>query len=118
VGETNISSGKKGFETPTGQFAVTQRNKDHVSNLYGDFVDEAGEIVKKNVDMSKEQPPEGVMFVGAKMPYYLRFKDGYGLHAGRLPGYRASHGCVRLPREMARHFYEHSVAGTPVVVRE
>ena len=118
VGETRISSGKRGFETPPGSYRVQQKDEKHVSNLYGDFVDAEGNIVKKSVDLSKEQPPEGMTFVGSPMPHFLRFWNGFGLHAGRVPNHRASHGCVRLPREMARQFYTHSAVGTPVIVQE
>ncbi len=116
VGQAQISSGKKGFETPTGDFKVIQRDKNHVSNLYGEFVDETGVVVKTNVDITKEKPPEGASFQGAKMPFFLRFHDGAGMHAGRLPGHPASHGCVRLPRFMAEHFFESAPIGTPVRV--
>jgi lipoprotein-anchoring transpeptidase ErfK/SrfK len=119
VGEAKISSGRSGFETPPGTYHVIQKDKDHVSNLYGDFIDEfSGEVVKSNVDISKENPPDGTLFRGAKMPYFLRFQSGYGLHAGRLPGRRASHGCVRLPASMAEHFFNNSEVGTPVVVED
>ena len=118
VGESKISSGRRGFETPPGEYRVIEKDKDHVSNLYGDFVDEAGEVVKRNVDVTKDTPPEGTVFSGSKMPYFLRFKGGYGMHAGRLPGYRASHGCVRMPRFMAAHFYNNASIGTPVSVEE
>ena len=117
VGQAVISSGKKGFETPTGDFKVIQRDRNHFSNLYGEFVDETGEVVQRNVDVSKQQPPEGASFQGAKMPFFLRFHGGTGMHAGRLPGYPASHGCVRLPRFMAEHFFEHAPIGTPVTVK-
>jgi lipoprotein-anchoring transpeptidase ErfK/SrfK len=116
VGESIISTGKNGFETPPGDYQVIQKNKDHVSNLYGDFVDDDGSVVRRNVDVSKDKPPEGAQFRGAKMPYFMRFRGGYGLHAGRVPAYRASHGCVRLPREMAIHFYNNAQIGTPVIV--
>ena len=119
VGETKISTGKKGFETPPGPYRVTQKNKDHVSNLYGQFIDEfSGETVKRDVDVSKENPPEGSLFEGAKMPFFMRFYKGYGLHAGRVPNWRASHGCVRLPRFMAEHFFHNAEIGTPVIVEE
>lgn len=118
VGNTVISSGRRKFETPPGIFKVTQKNIDHVSNLYGDYVDENGTVVKRNVDVTKDPPPPGTTFRGSPMRYFLRFHRGYGLHAGRLPGYPASHGCVRLPRVMARHFYENSRLGTPVIVQE
>lgn len=116
VGESVISSGKKKFETPTGSFKIIQKHKDHASNLYGDYVDEFGEVVQKEVDVTKDPLPEGATFRGAKMPYFLRFHGGTGMHAGRVPGYRASHGCVRLVRFMAEHFYNNSAYGTPVQV--
>jgi hypothetical protein len=116
VGDSAVSSGRKGFETPPGSYRVIQKNKNHVSNLYGDFVSESGSVVKKNVDTSKDKAPAGSSFRGAKMPYFLRFYQGYGMHAGRVPRYRASHGCVRLPSHMAKHFFENTPSGTPVVV--
>src|SRR5207244_7783752 len=105
VGESTISTGRHGFETPPGVYKVTQKDPDHVSNLYGDYVDEEGDVVKKNVDVTKDPQPPNTEFRGAKMPYFLRFTKGYGLHAGHLPGYRASHGCIRMPRALAKSFY-------------
>ncbi len=118
VGETPVSSGRKGFDTPAGVYRVIQKDEKHVSTLYGDFVSLDGEVLKTNVDISKEPPPEGLVFAGASMPFFLRFAAGYGLHAGRLPGHRASHGCIRLPRTMAEHFFRNAEVGTPVVVQE
>jgi lipoprotein-anchoring transpeptidase ErfK/SrfK len=118
IGETRCSTGKSGFRTVTGQFQVTQKNKNHVSNLYGSFVNSDGDVVKSDVDMSKMKVPEGCSFRGAKMPFYMRFHGGYGVHAGRVPNYPASHGCVRLPSVMAQHFFENSEVGTPVIVKE
>jgi len=118
IGETKCSTGKKGFGTQIGNFAVTQKDVNHLSNLYGNFVDEAGEVVKRDVDMSRMKVPDGCAFQGAKMPYYMRFTGGYGLHAGHVPNYPASHGCVRLPRVMAEHFFRNCSVGTPVIVRE
>ncbi len=116
VGESPISSGKKGFETPPGDYKVTQKDKDHQSNLYGDFVDDGENVIQSNVDTSKQATPEGASFRGAKMPFFLRFTGGYGLHAGVLPGHRASHGCVRLPRSMAEHFFNSAEVGMSVHV--
>ena len=116
IGGTRISSGKPGFSTPAGAYRVVQKHKDHVSTLYGDFVGEDGTVVKANADTSKDRAPAGASFRGAKMPYFLRFHNGYGLHAGRVPNYPASHGCVRLPSEMARHFFENAAVGTLVRV--
>lgn len=118
VGDTRCSTGKKGFDTQVGTYTVTQKDKNHLSNLYGSFVNAAGNIVKRDVDTSKTKVPEGCSFKGAKMPFYMRFTGGYGLHAGYVPNYPASHGCVRLPRVMAEHFYENVQVGTPVIVRQ
>lgn len=118
VGESEISSGRAGFETPVGRYKVIQKSKDHVSSLYGDYIDAEGEIAQANVDTSRDPKPPGAYYRGAEMPYFLRFKGGYGLHAGHLPGRAASHGCVRLPRRMAEKYFEHARIGTPVVVRD
>jgi lipoprotein-anchoring transpeptidase ErfK/SrfK len=116
VGESVISSGKKGFETPPGKYSVIQKDKDHVSNLYGNYIDASGDVVKRNVDVTKDPLPAGATFQGAKMPFFLRFTGGYGMHAGYLPGYAASHGCVRMPLSMAEHFFDAADEGTPVTV--
>jgi hypothetical protein len=95
---------------------VIQKDKNHVSNLYGRILGADGAVVKSDAHMSKDKVPEGGSFAGAKMPYFLRFHGGYGLHAGRVPSYPASHGCVRLPSAMAPRFFENSELGTPVSV--
>ena len=118
MGVSAISSGKTGFDTPKGQFAIIQKDKNHESNLYGDYVSASGAVVKHNVDASKDPVPAGATLKGAKMPFFMRFHEGAGMHAGHLPGHRASHGCVRMPREMAEHFFQNVELGTPVKVKE
>ena len=118
VGESNISTGREGFETPAGKYRVIQKDEKHISNLYGNYVDEAGLIVKENVDVEKDPMPKGAQFAGAPMPYFLRFSEGYGMHAGFVPKYRASHGCIRMPLEMARHFFDAAEIDTPVLVMD
>ncbi|HYR57053.1 MAG TPA: L,D-transpeptidase family protein [Chthoniobacteraceae bacterium] len=118
AGATRTSTGKKGFGTPPGNYRVIQKDRDHVSTLYGDYVNASGEVVKSNVDVHKDSAPPGSTFRGARMPYFLRFRGGHGLHAGHVPNFPASHGCVRLPADMARHFFENSEIGTPVRVEE
>jgi lipoprotein-anchoring transpeptidase ErfK/SrfK len=118
VGETNISTGRRGFDTPPGRYSVIQKDADHYSSLYGDYVNGEGEVVVRNVDVNRSRRPHGTHFKGAAMPYFLRFTEGYGMHAGFVPRYRASHGCIRMPREMARHFYNAAEIGTPVIVRD
>ena len=118
VGESRVSTGRAGFETPTGRFRVIEKDAAHVSNLYGSFVDADGKVVRSSVDVSEDTPPEGASFEGSPMPWFLRFNQGFGFHAGQVPRRRASHGCVRLPRLMARHFFDNSPVGTPVLVQD
>lgn len=117
VGVSKISSGREKFRTPAGSYRVIQKDKDHVSSAYGDYVNSSGAVVKANVSSARTPRPKGSHFRGAKMPYFLRFYAGFGLHAGYVPDYPASHGCVRLPSFMARHFFENASLGTPVRVQ-
>lgn len=71
----------------------------------------------QNVENNKDPKPRGTVFQGAPMPYFLRVHGGIGMHAGYLPGYPASHGCIRLPKEMALKFFEDAPVGTPVEIR-
>jgi len=116
VGRSPISSGREGYTTPTGSFAVIQKNKNHVSSLYGDFVDAEGKVVVANVASNRDARPPGTTFRGAPMPYFMRIHGGVGMHAGYLPGYPASHGCIRMPRGAAQCFFENAPIGTPVKV--
>jgi len=116
VGVSMISSGREGYRTPSGQYKIIQKSKDHVSNLYGDYVDQGGNVMVANVGVKRDPKPPGATFRGAPMPYFLRFHGGYGLHAGFLPGFAASHGCVRMPERMAQIFFSNVSHGTPVRV--
>ncbi len=89
VGYTTVSTGKPGHETPTGVFTTLQKDKDHHSSIYH----------------------------GAAMPYTERLTwGGVALHAGGLPGYPSSHGCVHLPSEFARLLFDASPLGMTVVI--
>ena len=89
IGVSPCSTGKKGHETPTGVFTILQKAKEHYSSTYDK----------------------------APMPHMERLTwDGIALHAGKLPGYPASHGCVRLPPEFAAKLYEITQMGTPVII--
>ena len=79
IGVSTISSGKDGYETPTGVFTILEKNEDHHSRTYDD----------------------------APMPFQQRLTwMGVAMHAGNLPGFPASHGCVRLPMEFAKQLFE------------
>ena len=89
IGESTISSGRKGHDTPTGVFTILQKEVEHYSNKYDD----------------------------APMPFMERLTwDGVAMHGGALPGYPASHGCIRLPQAFARNLYEVTARGVTVVV--
>jgi lipoprotein-anchoring transpeptidase ErfK/SrfK len=84
-----VSTAKPGKHTPLGTFAVTEKVRSgKISTIYN-----------------------------VSMPYWMRL-DGLaiGLHAGYVPGYPASAGCIRLPYDMARLFYDHTASGTPVTI--
>jgi hypothetical protein len=118
VGVSRISTGSNEHATPTGRFRITQKSRNHRSNLYGIFKHKiTGEVVNDDVDTSKDKVPPGCVYVGAPMPYFMRFNGGIGMHTGYLPGYNASHGCVRMPHKMAKAFFENVAVGTPVVVQ-
>ncbi len=94
VAVTTVSTGMKGYDTPTGVFTILQKNKDHKSSLYKD---------------SQNRP--------AAMPYMQRLTwDGIALHSGNLPGYPASHGCVRMPDGFARRLFAETELGMTVIV--
>jgi len=117
VGVSLISSGREGYDTPTGNFTIMQKSKDHVSNLYGDYVDGAGNVMVANVGVKRDPKPAGAQFRGAPMPYFMRITPGgVGMHAGFLPGFPASHGCIRMPERMAEIFFANVSQGTPVRV--
>lgn len=116
VGVSMISSGREGYSTPAGSFKIIQKNKDHVSNLYGDYVDGSGNVVVANVGVKRDPKPPGALFRGAPMPYFMRIHGGVGMHAGFLPGFPASHGCIRMPERMAEIFFANVSHGTPVRV--
>lgn len=117
AGVSPISSGREGYATPTGNYSIIQKNRDHRSNLYGNYVDSMGNVVVKNIGVMEDPRPAGTHFEGASMPYFMRITGGVGMHAGYLPGVPDSHGCIRMPEEMAAIFFENAPSGTPVAVR-
>lgn len=116
VGVSPISSGKEGTSTINGRFTVLEKDIDHRSSVYGAFVDESGSIVESDVDARKDRPPPGTKFLGASMRYCMRIKGGFCMHEGYLPGYPASHGCIRLPTRMAEIFFNETPTGTAVEI--
>jgi hypothetical protein len=115
VMESPISSGRYGHLTETGSFKVIEKERNHYSSIYGKIVDAYGHTVVADADVDMHVP-RGCKFVPAPMPYFMRFHGSDGMHAGYLPGYPASHGCVRMPDQLAVAFYQAVDVGTPVTV--
>jgi hypothetical protein len=91
IGRSTVSTGTAGHRTPTGVFTVLQKKVDHESSIYK----------------------------GAKMPNMQRLTwTGIAMHAGQLPGYPASHGCVRLPEDFAEKLYTVTKLGTTVIIAD
>jgi len=112
AGVSTISSGREGYSTPTGSFKITQKNRDHKSSLYGNYVDAQGNILQKEVDVRKDPKPPGARFDGADMRYFMRVTGAVGMHEGYLPGIpglarlhppATAHGPHFLPRDAAGH---------------
>ncbi len=85
---TRISTGRRGFETPTGEYVITNKHREWTSTLYH-----------------------------ASMPYFQRLSCGnFGLHQGYVPGYPASHGCIRVPADMAAKLFSLTQTGDRVTI--
>ena len=116
--DSPISSGKRAGMTPAGDYKIIEKDSDHRSSVYGDFVSSrTGRVVRAGVSTRIDSAPSGTVYRGAPMKWFMRLtNDGVGMHKGILPGYPASHGCVRLPDEIAKLFYTKVKIGTPVSV--
>ena len=113
--ESPISSGRYGHLTQSGSFRVLEKEINHHSSIYGKIVDANGRTIVADADIDMKVP-RGGKFVPAPMRYFMRFHEADGMHAGYLPGYPASHGCVRMPEQLAIAFYHAVDVGTPVTV--
>lgn len=119
VGWTYVATGKSSHPTPKGSFVITEKIANKRSNLYGMIVDRNGNVVNSDAKAGVSRVPPGGSFVGAKMPYWMRLTNfGVGMHAGRIPnpGSPASHGCIRLPYDMAQTLFSEVPAGTRVMI--
>lgn len=91
IGLSKVSTGKPGFETPTGVFEILQKRREHYSSLYND----------------------------APMPFMQRLTwDGIALHAGQVPDHPASHGCIRLPYAFSEALFAVTSRGMTVIVTD
>lgn len=117
VGKAAVSTGREGYRTPPGNYTIMEKTVDKYSNLYGEIVDANGNVVKTPADVRRDRVPPGGRFKYSPMPYWMRLtSSGVGMHAGHLPGFPASHGCIRLPDDMAVTFFNNVQVGTPVTI--
>jgi len=85
---TQVSTGRQGYDTPAGHFVITDKDRDHVSTIYK-----------------------------VAMPYFMRLNcRDFGMHAGVVPQYPASHGCIRLPGDAAKKLFSDLPVGTVVMI--
>lgn len=110
-----IASGKQGRSTPTGRFRIISKDLNHHSGSFGLIEDSSGRVINANATPGT-RVPVGDHYEPAPMPYFMEFAPRVGLHAGYLPGYPASHGCVRMPHDLAAEFFAKISVGTPVLV--
>jgi hypothetical protein len=119
IGWTAVASGLPSHPTPTGSFKILEKTVDKRSNLYGRIYNASGSVINGDADTRKDKVPAGGKFEGSYMKYWMRLTGGgVGLHVGPQPrpGYRASHGCIRLPEYMAERIFRLVSLGTPVTI--
>lgn len=113
-----ISSGRSNYESPLGRYAVLEKTMDKQSNKYGKIFDAEGKLINGDADLSVDKVPEGGRFEGSPMRCWLRFTwDGVGHHIGKVPRYRASHGCIRGYYKAMPLVYEKLALGSRVEIR-
>ena len=117
VGISAISSGKAGHGTPQGTFTILAKDKDHKSSTYGSIVDASGRTIV--ADYTAGQPiPAGGRYKGAEMNFGMQITNtGIWMHEGIVTSAPESHGCIRLPRKMARIFFENTPIGSKVIIK-
>jgi hypothetical protein len=80
AGVSLISSGREGLDTVTGDFHILQKDKDHRSSVFGDYLDSVGTVIQKDVDTGKHPLPKGAHYRGTSMPHFMRIVAGTGMH--------------------------------------
>jgi len=112
-----VATGKASHPTPKGAYKIIEKKEDHKSSLYGRIVSSEGQTVVSDADSRDHSVPQGGRFVGAPMPYWMRLTPtGVGMHVGYVPGRPASHGCIRLKRDVAVQLFDILDLGSPVAI--
>ncbi len=118
IGWCYVATGKEGHGTRPGTYRITEKIVDKYSNLYGWIEDEFGNVVDGDA-RARDPVPEGMVYVPAPMPYWMRLTSyGIGMHGGFIPepGKPASHGCIRLPKQFVPVLFDSVDVGTPVTI--
>ncbi|MFT5471198.1 MAG: lipoprotein-anchoring transpeptidase ErfK/SrfK [Verrucomicrobiales bacterium] len=115
--DTPIATGVAAHPTPSGSFTILEKKTYHESSLYGNYVDANGQIVLRDVSSRVNKAPPASRWVGTPVPFWQRLTwDGVGMHVGKLPGYPASHGCLRFPSTVMPLIFARTRVGTPVEI--
>jgi hypothetical protein len=120
IGWCYVATGREGHGTRAGTYRITEKIADKYSNRYGWIEDEFGNVVEPDAKHS-DKVPEGMIYVPAPMPYWMRLTSyGIGMHGGLIPepGKPASHGCIRLPKEFVPVLFDSVEVGTQVTISE
>lgn len=118
--KSDVSTGKKGKETPRGSFKVLERIVKKRSNKYGQYVDKnTREVVIAKAWEHQGARPKGTVYQGIAMPYWMRLTwDGIGMHVGGFQkGVPSSFGCIRVPAEIQPYFYNKTKLGTRILIK-
>jgi hypothetical protein len=120
IGWSYVATGKEGHGTSTGTYRITEKIVDKYSNKYGWIEDEFGNVVDGDAKVG-DRVPKGMKYVPAPMPFWMRLTSyGIGMHGGLIPepGKPASHGCIRLPKDLVPLVYDVVQVGTPVTITQ
>lgn len=118
IGWCYVATGKEGHGTRAGTYHIMEKIVDKYSNRYGWIEDEFGNVVDGDAQPG-DKLGEGMVYVAAPMPHWMRLTSyGIGMHGGLIPepGKPASHGCIRMPKEIVSTIYDSVAVGTPVVI--
>ncbi|MEX1116894.1 MAG: L,D-transpeptidase [Akkermansiaceae bacterium] len=118
IGWCYVATGKEGHGTSDGTYKITEKIEDKYSNRYGWIEDEFGNVVDGDARYN-DKVPEGMAYVPAPMPHWMRLTSyGIGMHGGLIPdpGKPASHGCIRLPKEFVPILFDAVMVGTTVTI--
>ena len=116
IGVAAISSGTEERATPAGEYRILEKLEEKYSTKYGHVEDSSGRVVNDDATPSSPVPPGG-RYVPAPMPFWMRLTNtGVGMHQGFLPGYAASHGCIRMDKNVVQKFFRAAHVGMRVKV--